>query len=91
MAVDMESSLILSAAAASGCASLVVRGVSDDANQAVLPELIALVTPEGRVRRARAVALALTQPAAIPQAFALQRCTRRALKAVARLLATLIT
>jgi len=83
VAVDMESSLILSAAAASGCASLVVRGVSDDA--------IALVTPEGRVRRARAVALALTQPAAIPQAFALQRCTRRALKAVARLLATLIT
>jgi adenosylhomocysteine nucleosidase len=90
VAVDMESSLILSAAATAGCVSLVIRGVSDDANQTLLPELIALVTPEGRVRRARAVALALTQPATIPHALAFQRHTRRALRAVARLLAALI-
>lgn len=90
VAVDMESSIILTAASAAGCPSLVVRGVSDDARQGLPRELVSLITPHGRVRRARAIALAVTHPAAIPRAIALQRSTTQALRAVARLLAALM-
>jgi nucleoside phosphorylase len=89
VAVDMESSIILEAAQAAGCPSLVIRGVSDDARHALPRELISLITPEGRLRRARAVTLAIIRPGAIPKAITLQRNTKSALKAVARLLASL--
>src|SRR6266536_3487850 len=48
VAVDMESALILRAAAEAGCPGLVLRGVSDDAEDSLSPELAALVTAEGR-------------------------------------------
>lgn len=89
VAVDMESSMIVAAAAAAGCPSLVVRGVSDDASQGLPRELAALLTPHGRLRRARAVALAVTHPATILAAIALRRRSMRALRAVARVLAAL--
>src|SRR5262249_55620506 len=48
VAVDMESSLILERAAASGCPTLVVRGVADSAGEEVPPELMFLVGSDGR-------------------------------------------
>lgn len=90
MAVDMESAAILAWASRRGCPSLVVRAVSDAARQHVPPELIGLVTPEGKLRTGRAVALALTHPRTIPHALALRRGTGRALKAVARLISALV-
>ena len=82
VAADMESSVILAAAAAAGLPSLVVRAVSDAAHEALPPELIRLVTPEGRLRVAGAVAL-IAHPAVVPRAIELRRATRRALGKVA--------
>jgi len=87
VAVDMESSLILAHVAAAGCPTLVVRGVSDAAGESLPPELIGLMTEAGTLRTARALALTLTRPRVLPRALALRRATRRALTAVARLLA----
>jgi adenosylhomocysteine nucleosidase len=89
VAVDMESALILAHAAGAGCAALVVRGVSDTAAESLPAELIALLTPAGRLHPGRALALALTRPRLLPRALAVRQATRRALAAVARLLAAL--
>lgn len=88
-AVDMESAAILAWASRQGCTSLVVRAVSDTARQYLPSSLVGLVTPEGKLRTGRAVALALTRPHTIPRALALRRGTRMALKRIAQLLATL--
>ena len=86
VAVDMESSLILTFAAGAGCPTLVVRGVSDTAGESVPPELIGLVTDAGKLRTVRALALGVTRPHVLPRALALRHATQRALAAVARLL-----
>jgi len=90
VAADMESAVVLARAAASGCPSLVVRGVSDGAAQSLPPELVGLVTPEGKLRSARVLALMASRPAVLPRALALSHTTRKALRAVATLLATLL-
>ncbi len=51
VAVDMESSVILAHAAAAGCPTLVVRGVSDAAGESVPLELIELMTRTGSCAR----------------------------------------
>jgi len=89
IAVDMESSLILAAAADGGFPSLVVRGVSDTATEGLPRELIGLVTADGRLRVAGAAALAI-RPAVLPRALALRRATASALRSVARLLSALV-
>ena len=89
VAVDMESSVILAHAATTGCPTLVVRGVSDTARESLPPELIGLVTPAGRLSTVRALTLTVTRPRVLPRALALRQATRRALIAVARLLAAL--
>ncbi len=88
--VDMESSTILAWASRERCSSLVVRAVSDTADQSLSPALVGLVSAEGRLRAGRALGLALAHPAMIPQALVLRRGTRQALKSVARLIATLV-
>jgi len=85
----MESSIILAHAAAAGCPTLVVRGVSDAASESVPLELIDLMTPAGKLRPVRALALTVTRPRLLPRALALRQATRRALTAVARVLAAL--
>lgn len=89
-AVDLESALILAWAAGQGCPSLVVRAVSDTARQYLPSELGGVVTPTGKIRAGRAVALFLTHPRTIPHALLLQRGTGRALQAVARVLTALV-
>ncbi len=88
VAADMESSLIVSMAAAAGLPSLVVRAVSDAATESLPPELIRLVTPDGRLRVTSAVAL-LARPTILPRALELRRATRQALANVASLIAAL--
>ena len=88
-AVDMESAAILAAAQADGLEAVVVRAVSDGAAESVPAELSALLGPEGRLRGRRALLLALTRPQALPRALELRRGSRRALAAVARVLAAL--
>ena len=87
--VDMESAAILAAARADGLEAAVIRAVSDGAAESVPAELAALMDPEGRLRGGRALRLALTRPQALPRALELRRGTRRALAAVARVLAAL--
>lgn len=89
-AVDMESATIVAWASRHGCPSLVVRAIADTAGQRLPAELVGLLTPEGRVRAGRALALALARPATIPHALALRRGTARALRSVARLIAALV-
>jgi adenosylhomocysteine nucleosidase len=89
VAVDMESAAILAAARANGLEAVVVRAVSDGAAESVPAELSALLGPEGRLRGGRALLLALTRPQSLPRALELRRGSRRALAAVARVLAAL--
>ena len=89
LAVDMESSVILAHAGAAGCPTLVVRGVSDAASESLPLELVDLMTPAGKLRPMRALALTVTRPRLVPRAMALRQATRRALAAVARVLAAL--
>ena len=89
LAVDMESSVILAHAGAAGCPTLVVRGVSDAASESLPLELIDLMTPAGKLRPMRALALTVTRPRLVPRAMALRQATRRALTAVAQVLAAL--
>ena len=87
LACDMESAPILSWAAARGLPAAVVRAVSDTASRGVSPDLAAVVEPDGRVRTARAVRVALSRPRAIAEAMTLRSGTNAALKAVAAALA----
>jgi adenosylhomocysteine nucleosidase len=89
-AVDMESAVIVERAIDVGCPALVVRAVSDDARQSVPSELVGLISSEGRLNVARALALTVTRPSTLTGALELGRRTRRALRAVARVLAGLI-
>jgi len=86
--VDLESAFVVRAAAAHGLPALVARGVSDGADEGLPPALIRLVTPEGRLRLGRAVAL-IARPATLPRALALRRASIRALRGVARFLAAI--
>jgi len=90
LAADMESAPILARAATAGCASLVIRGVSDGANQSLPAELVGLVTAEGKLRSARALALMASSPTVLWRALALNHSTRKALRSVAALLAVFI-
>jgi len=87
VAVDMESAVILEAAAARGCSSLVVRAVSDDARETLPGELIRLMGADGRIRCGGVLALA--HPRVLRRALHLRRSTRRALASVAGSLARL--
>jgi len=87
VAVDMESAAILEAAAARGCSSLVVRGVSDDASETLPEELMRLMGADGRIRGGGILALA--RPWALGRALRLRRSTRQALASVADSLARL--
>ena len=90
VAVDMESAVIAARAARSGYPALVIRAVSDDARHCLPPELTRLVTPEGRLRFAGAIALTVKRPAMLHGAFELRERTRRALDAVAGTLGSMI-
>ena len=90
VAVDMESAVIAARAARDRYPALVVRAVSDDARQSLPPELTRLVTPEGKLRMAGALAWSVRRPAMLSGAFELRERTRRALRAVAGALAVII-
>ena len=87
-AVDMESAAIVATAAEHGCASLVVRGVSDDARETLPAELVAMMSDDGRLR-SRGL-LALAQPHVLRAALRLRRASREALARVANALGLLV-
>ena len=87
VAVDMESAVILEAAAAHGCASMILRGVSDDARETLPEELMSLMGADGRLRGGGVLALA--RPGVLAGALRLRRGTRQALQSVAGSLARL--
>ena len=75
VAADMESSVILAAAAgARACRPSSSAQSPTPPHDALPPELIRLVTPEGRLRVAGAVAL-IAHPAVVPRAIELRRAT----------------
>jgi len=83
IAVDMESAAILEWARAGGRAALVVRAVSDTADQTVDADLAGLVDSEGRLRPLTAVRVAVARPRALRGAMALRTSMDAALRAVA--------
>jgi adenosylhomocysteine nucleosidase len=88
LAVDMESAPILAAARRRGWGALVVRAVSDDAQEALPAALLDAVDAGGRVRVARAL-VALTGWG-FWRALALRRDTDAGLAAVAEALRPLV-
>ena len=89
IAADMESALIVAAAARRGVPAVVVRAVSDTAAQSLPRDLAGLVDDAGRTSAVRAAALVLRRPAIICSALALQRGTARGLRTIAAVLAKL--
>lgn len=89
LAVDMESGAIVVWARRRGARVVVVRGVSDNAREAVPADLAALVEPGGRVRTTSALRAVLARPRAAADAIALGRGTSAALRSVSAALATL--
>jgi len=81
VAVDMESAVILEAAAARGFPSLVVRAVTDEARETLPDEVMRLMGADGRIRGAGL--LALTRPRVLRRALQLRRSTSLALLSVA--------
>jgi adenosylhomocysteine nucleosidase len=86
LAVDMESAAIVAAAQRRGLAAIVVRGVSDTADQPVPRELAALAAAGTQPRPAQAARVVLRRPALLREAWALWRGTRLALDTVATIL-----
>jgi adenosylhomocysteine nucleosidase len=89
VAVDMESTIVLAAAAEQGIPAIVVRGVADTAHQALPRELTALVDDAGRTSAVRAAGLLARRPGLLRSALTLQRGTARALDSVAAVLSRL--
>ena len=87
VAVDMESAAILEAAARHDCASMILRGVSDDARERLPEELMALMDSDGHIRVGRMLGLA--RPNVFAAALRLKRASRQALGTVADSLARL--
>jgi adenosylhomocysteine nucleosidase len=88
VAVDMESAAIVAMAAQAGCPALVVRAVSDRADEGLPLDLLPVLAADGRLALGAALGL-LARPRVLPRAWALGRSTHRALAAVARALAAL--
>jgi adenosylhomocysteine nucleosidase len=89
LAVDMESLAILEAARRRGWPALVVRAVSDRADETLPPALLGAVDAAGRVLPLRAF-LALVRSGKLLRALALRRDTAAGLAAVADALRPLI-
>lgn len=89
VAVDMESAIIAATAGRAGFSALVVRAVSDRADEALPLELLPIVGADGRLSLGAALGL-LARPRVLPRALALGRASSRALASVARALAALI-
>jgi adenosylhomocysteine nucleosidase len=87
VAVDMESATILAWAAERGLPAAVVRGVADTAAAGIPEDLASVVSPDGAIRTARALRVALARPRALPEALALRHATNAALDGVAAVLA----
>lgn len=87
VAVDMESAAILETASRHGCASMILRGISDDARETLPEELMALMDNDGHIRVGRMLALA--RPRVFAAALRLKRASRQALGTVADSLARL--
>jgi len=75
-AVDMESAGWARVASARGIPYLVVRAVSDTADEDLPAYLTRCYDPEGGIRRARVVLHALARPATVPRLLAMRRRVR---------------
>jgi adenosylhomocysteine nucleosidase len=91
VAVDMESALIVAHAIAAGCQALVVRAVSDSADEGLPTELLRLLNPDGTLGLRQALTVALSRPAVLGRTLTLRRHAHRALRVVARVLAAAST
>jgi adenosylhomocysteine nucleosidase len=72
-AVDMESAAWARVAASRGIPYLVVRSISDRADEDLPDYLVACMGEDGAIRRGAVVARALARPARIPALFRLRR------------------
>ena len=77
-AADMESHVLAKAAAAAGVPLIVLRAVSDAADQGLPPLALAALDKEGRLSTLRIVSSLLRHPAQIVRLPALARDSRRA-------------
>jgi hypothetical protein len=83
LAVDMESAVVLQKAQAAGVPILIIRAISDQADEEISPEVFEWVDEEGRARPGRAVRGIVRDPALLGQAIRLARQSNQAAKAMA--------
>lgn len=83
LAVDLESAIVASVAAAAGIPFLVLRTIADPASRTLPPAALIPLAADGTPALGRVVAAVLRRPGQIAQLFALARETRRALAALA--------
>jgi nicotinate-nucleotide adenylyltransferase len=81
--VDTESRAFAECAADAGIPWAIVRGVSDDASQALPPELAGLVDERGVTRPARIAAALLSRPGLISDLIRIGRTARAAMRSAA--------
>src|SRR5206468_3724956 len=75
-AVDMESAGWARAASARGIPYIVVRVVSDTADESLPAYLARCYDPEGGIRRGKVLLHALAKPASVPRLLAMRRRVR---------------
>ena len=76
--VDMETAAVRSWAQQHGLQLIIVRAISDRADQGLDPAVLRLIDPWGRPRPLRIASALLARPSLLPHLVRLGRCSRRA-------------
>jgi hypothetical protein len=90
VAVDMESAHVLEWARRARLPALAVRVVADGPDDAVPPELLRMIAPDGRMRAGTAARL-LGRPALLAAAWRLGRRSQRALDSLGRFMRAFVS
>jgi adenosylhomocysteine nucleosidase len=87
LAVDMEGEIVKQAAAAAGVPMLMVRGISDTAEETIPPEVLSWVDAYGRVSRGSVAMSLVKNPLLLPVAMRLGKQSKMAMERVADVIA----
>lgn len=91
LAVDMESDKVRDLAREVGASLIVVRAISDAADDALDPAIMSLVDSAGRLRPGSLLRLLLHRPAAVVSLLRLQKRSAGAMRSLARALEELLS
>ncbi|HEY7086554.1 MAG TPA: hypothetical protein VH518_00615 [Tepidisphaeraceae bacterium] len=90
LAVDMETEIVRRAADKASATCIVVRSISDSADQTLDPSILGLVDSQGRVKPIAVAATLVRRPHVLPQMLQTRARTRVALEALSRAVAAIV-